>query len=190
MERDRLFIQTMDWLADVSRREPPDEHELLLAAGRLRLLLLDGQRLLDQVNGVRRFDVRFRIVRHSKSAYLAVVLEDKPLMWAAVDGLAPEFAIPGAGPVESVGIEAFLHERVMIYLGEDVTVRDLIDHLANVAGGVHAGKARTPRDQKLNEMGEQITLGGFDAPIRCLRGIAVVVVGALSPLRDAIAAGS
>lgn len=110
-------------------------------------------------------------------------------MWAAMDGLSPELKSYEA-PIESEPLEAFLHERVMIYMGEDVTVRDLIDHLANVAGGVHAGKAREPRNEKLNQMAEDIMLGGIDSPIRCLRGIVVVVAEALRPLRDAIAGGA
>lgn len=189
MDRDRLFVQTVDWLAQVSQRELLDEHELLLASGRLRLLLLDAQRLLDQVNVARKFDIRYRIVRLSQSAYLQEVLKDRPMMWAAVDGLSPDSSAIVA-PIESVPLEAFLHERVMIYMGEDVTVRDLIDHLANVAGGVHAGKAREPHNEKLNQMAEEIMLGGIDSPIRCLRSIVVVVVEALRPLRDAIAGGA
>lgn len=33
MDRDRLFVQTVDWLAEVGHCEPLDEHELLLASG-------------------------------------------------------------------------------------------------------------------------------------------------------------
>lgn len=190
MERDRLFVQTVDWLTDAAQRNPPDEHELLLASGRLRMLLLDRQRLVDQVNASRRFDIRYRIVRLGGSAYTKAVLDLKPMMWVAADGISPEFARPGSGPVESVRLEAFLHERVMIYRGEDVTVCDLIDHLANVAGGVHAGKAREPRDIALNQLSDEIMLGGLDTPILCVRGIAAVVADALRPLRDAIAGGA
>lgn len=190
MDRDRLFVHTVDWLSGVARRNPPNEHELLLASGRLRMLLLDKQPLLHQVNAPRKFDVRFRIVRTGRSAYTKAVLDLKPMMWAVADGIAPAFARPGSGPIESVGLEAFLHERVMIYRGEDVTIRDLIDHLANVAGGVHAGKARDPHNLALNQMSDEIMLGGLDSPIWCLRGVAAVVVDALTPLRDAIAGGS
>lgn len=188
MHRDRLFASTVDWLAEVGSRNPPDEHELLLASGRLRLLLLDSRRLVDQVNAKRRLDIRYRIVRLERGPYMQALLQlpEPMLMWAALDGIAPDLARPGSGPVESVGLREFLRERVMIYQGEDVTVRDLIDHVANVAGGVHAGQARSQRDVKLNEMAEAMILGGVRAPIMCLRGIVVVVVEALQPLRSAV----
>jgi hypothetical protein len=184
MERDRLFVQTIDWLAEVGYRHPPDEHELLLASGRLRLLLLDAGRLVDQVNRTRRFDLRYRILRHGDGPPLQHLLK----LWAVPDGLAPELmGFNHNIPIESVKLEALLHERVMIYEGEDVTVRDLIDHVANVVGGVHAGKALESKDQKLNELAEEVVIQGMDVAVRCLRSIVVVVVEALRPLRDAIA---
>lgn len=189
MERDILFVQTVDWLGTVGRQQPPIEHELLLASGRLRLLLLDSQRLVDQVNMSRRLDLRYRILRHGDGP----PFEESLLFWAVPDGLSPDlvatFAPDHTVPVESVKLDAFLRERVIIYKGEDVTVRDLIDHLANVVGGVHAGKARTARELKLDELAQEVVIQGMDAGIRCLRSIVVVVVEALRPLRDSIVAG-
>lgn len=85
--------------------------------------------------------------------------------------------------------DAFLQERIIIYKGEDVTVRDLIDHLANVAGGVHSGPARTPKQEKLDELAEAVVVQDMDAPLRSLRSVVVVVAEALRPLRDAIVEG-
>jgi hypothetical protein len=183
MDRERLFVQTVDWLDQVARRQPPDEHELLLASGRLRMLLLDAQRLTDQVNKTYSFDIRYRIVR-ARAPVNAAHLE----FWARTDGIAPAERLADAEPrLQEVPVQTFLHELVMIYRGEKVTVRDLIDHLANVVGGVHAGKAREERDLKLNQLAESLSLGGMSPGIRAVRGIVVVVAEALKPLRDAIA---
>lgn len=151
------------------------------------MLLLDAQRLVDQVNRAYKFDIRYRIVRTGPP----MLPGGGPDFWTVGDGLAPKLMedFPLPLHIESVGLEAFLHERVMIYAGEDVTVRDLIDHVANVVGGVHAGKAREVRDLKLNELAEETALGGMDAPIFVLRAIVLVVAEALRPLRDAIEAG-
>jgi hypothetical protein len=46
----RLFVETVDWLDEIGKRQPPDEYELLIASGRLRLLLLDDSPLVHQVN--------------------------------------------------------------------------------------------------------------------------------------------
>lgn len=184
VDRDRLFVATVDWLDGVVKA--PDEHQLLLASGRLRLLLLDDSRLVDQVNRSRRFQIRFRILRHRESPPFPDLLT----LWALPDGLSPGHVPPNHTiPVESVPREAFLHERIMIYRGEDVTVAELISHTANVVGGVHAGASRTDKQQKLDDLGEEISISGMHPGIRCIRGIAAVVVEALHPLRDAIVAG-
>ena len=188
MDPDRVFVQTVDWLAQVGQREPADEHELLIASGRLRLLLLDGGRLVDQVNRSRRFDLRYRILRGREGP----PFDDEGLLfWALVDGLSPDLmgeAAPGQ-IVESVKLDAFLHERVMIYQGEDVTVRDLINHVANVVGGVHAGKVLSPKDATLDDMAQAAVIQGMNPAIRCLHSIVLIAVEALRPLRDAIAGG-
>lgn len=178
-----MFVQTFDWLAEIGSRAPPDEYELVVASGRLRLLLLDARRLVDQVNASRRLDIRYRILRHGDGPPLQHLLR----FWAVPDGLSPALAPPGHNiPIEDVKLATFLRERVIIYEGEHVSVRDLIDHVANVAGGVHAGKPRDPRDLKLEALAEEIVVHGMSVAIRCLRGIVIVVVDALRPLRAAV----
>jgi hypothetical protein len=106
--------------------------------------------------------------------------------WFIGDGLSPELMAEFPGPIESVGLQV----RVMIWEGEDITVRDLIDHVANVVGGVHAGKPLDAKQMKLNGLAQIASFGGMDSVIFCLRSIVLVVVEALRPLRDAIVEGS
>jgi hypothetical protein len=106
MDRRKLFVQTVDWLAEAGDRQPPNEHELLLASGRIRLLLLDKTRLVDQVNASYRFDIRYRIVRSGPPP--------GAVFRSIMDGLSPSHMLPISRPIESVGLEAFLHERVML----------------------------------------------------------------------------
>jgi hypothetical protein len=80
-------------------------------------------------------------------------------LWAVPDGLSPDIAPAGHRiPIEEVDLDTFLRERIMVLDGTDVTVLEVIRHLANVAGGVHSGSARDPVDRQLQEMGEQMML--------------------------------
>jgi len=186
MNADQLFVTTFDWIDNAIHREPLDQYELLLTAGRLRLLLLDENTLIEQVNQQRRFQLRFAILRHGDGPPLQELIE----LWCVPDGLAPSLMAFGHNvPIETVSRSVFLHERIMIYQGEDVSVHDLIRHLAHVAGGVHSRNPATPKEEKLNDLAENILLQGVEAPIRCLRGVAAVVLETLRPVRDAILAG-
>ena len=180
MDVARLFVETVDWLDEIGKGQPP-EYGLLMASGRLRLLLLDDSPLVHQVNRHHRLKVRFRILRHGDPP-----MKEALKLWAVPDGLSPDIAPAGHRiPIEEVNLDTFLRERIMIIDGTDVTVVELIRHLANVAGGVHAGSARDPVDRQLEEMGELMMLQGVNVVARCLRGIVQVVVSALRPLREA-----
>lgn len=186
VDRDRLFLATLGFIETAVTRMPPDEHELLLLSGRLRMLLMDDEPLLDTVNRGRGFKLRFRILRHDYSQ----IPVPGWLLWATPDGLSPDLAPRGHKiPIELVSRTVFMHETVMNYKGEDVTVYDLIHHTANMAGGVHAGSSGTDKARLLDELAEGIALQGVPAGTRCLRGIAAVVLATARPLRDAILAG-
>lgn len=59
VDADRLFVHT---LTDLEQRGcATDEYTVLMAAALLRKLLLDGTRLMDQVNAKHKLEPRFRI---------------------------------------------------------------------------------------------------------------------------------
>ena len=71
--------------------------------------------------------------------------------------------------------------------GHSITVRDLIGHLANVGGAVHAGEPRTDKQRALTEVAQQIKIGGYDPDIRALQAVARVVLRGLRELRQQVA---
>lgn len=187
LDRDALFVSKVDWLDRIAKRSPPDPAELLIASGQIRLLITDRTRLLDQVNGSRNFDIRFRVLDNRNP----IAVLSGATFWAVQDGLAPALDPNNKRNREilSLSCDAFLQERVMVYVGEDVTVKDLVRFCAHTAGGVHAGDpegGNVGKEAKLADLGERILVGGMDPAVRSLRGIALVVVEALRPLRDSI----
>lgn len=75
---DQLFIHT---LRDLERRTAAtDEYEVLLSAALLRKLLLDQERLMDQVNRRYSLDLRFRI--SDVSPFEQKIWDSTPTFWA------------------------------------------------------------------------------------------------------------
>ena len=188
MEPDRLFVETLDELARATRGPGVTEYELVVASGRLRLLLLDDHRLVDQVNrdASRRLKIRYRIFVHGGGP--PAPLREGLLFWAVPDGISPLIAArqPVQIPVAEVPLADFLAEIVMLFRGEAITVRDLISHVANSAGGVHSGPGRGPHSGLLRDLETTVGIAGMDAATRCLRGVIMVTVEALRPLRERV----
>jgi hypothetical protein len=185
MNRDTLFVRTLDDLAERTRPSA-DEYDVLLSAGLIRKLILDESPLVDQVNRDRRVRIRYRISQ--PGPYEQMIVAEGPLYWSIQDGLDPETNLT-ASPVEEVTRDAFLARVVMYVGGKDITVRDTILHTANVVGAVHAGKPHPSREETgrlLENMAAQLQIGGCRPDVRSLQAIGRVVVRALAPLRERI----
>jgi hypothetical protein len=176
-----LFKEALDELAKRTL-SGTSEYDLVKASALLRLLLLDDQPLMDQVNRTRRLDIRFAVGR---TPYTDVVMAAKPIVYARGDGLDPGTGIPSTVAVP-LKRDAFLREVVIFYEGHVATVHDVIDYLAHVEGGVHRGIARDGKAKALKAMSEQIALGGYPLGAQSVRAIARVVINALQPLRESV----
>jgi hypothetical protein len=121
-----------------------------------------------------------------------LILSEGPVYWSLEDGIDPD-GTPGPpglqNPFEATR-DQLLGREVMRLQGEPVTVRGLIDQLANVEGAVHSGTPQNRRQELLSEVSRRIFIGGLPAGIRQLRSIGRVVHRGLEPLRDAIATGT
>jgi len=178
----RLFEYT---LRDLKQRTTAtEEYEVLMSAALLRKLLLDGGRLMDQVNRSHRLDLRFRI--SGVSPYEQLMYEQSPMFWAIEDALDPESPLTYA-PFDATRDE-FLKRRVMRFAGSWITVRDVIDQLANIDGAVHSGKAKDERQRALQAAASFYNRGGLPGVVSQVRLIGRITVEGLSPLRDAVVA--
>jgi hypothetical protein len=181
VEPNRLFLETC---ADLESRLPRlDEYGILRAAALMRQLLLDDQRLVDQVNRTARLKLVFD-VRDSRN-YMQMVIGDGAAFYSVEDGLDPATGRPGS--TVELNRDQFLKWQVMFVDGHYVTIHDVIDQLAHIEGGVHVGTAKTGKEKALAEAGKTFGIGGLPAGIRMTAAIARVVLKALRPLRDQVA---
>ncbi|GAA2370743.1 hypothetical protein Cme02nite_45150 [Catellatospora methionotrophica] len=186
MDDGQLFVHT---LRDLDRRTAlSDEYEVLMGAALLRKLLLDQTRVMDRVNRQFKLKLRFRYVGSGPMEEL--ILSRKPVFWAIDDALDPEQGAP-FGPVVDATLDQFLARPLMLFQNEMITVRDVIDQLANVEGAVHRSTAREGREKMLQAAGQFYSRNGLSGVVSQVRLIGRITVRGLKPLHDAvIAAGS
>lgn len=177
MDRDQLFLQTLEDLRKKTDSEAID-YEMLMSAALLRKLLINGSPLLHEVNRHRREKIRFLV--SPEDAYTRMVLEDAPVFWGKYEAISPRLGQSRAG--EEVDLDGFLATRVMLVRSVNVSVQDVIRHVSHLEGAVHAGHPKDDRDALLHAVNAELQVGGVGAVVRTLRGIAAVVLDGLEPL--------
>ena len=165
MDVEQLFVRT---LADLGNRiVATDEYEVLMSAGLLRKLLMEGITLVDKVNS--RYKLRIRYPMNDVSAYERIIYEDAPVLWSLLEGIDPDCPIaqmPGMRAPIHATREQLLARRVMRTCGTWITVRDLIDQLAHIDGAVHSHEPKSERELILQAAAQFFHLGRVAA--RCL----------------------
>lgn len=190
MEPDRVFVRKLDDLRTRTDQSnlaaaADADYDILMAAPLLRELLLGDPPLIHTVNRTRRLKIRFEVV--SRSPYEDAVLADRPVFYARANAFYPKAKLP-TDVVRAVSLDEFLREMVIVSQGSVITVRDLIDYIANAAGAVHFGDPRKDKRPILAALDQQLKLGGVETTLRCLLGVAWVVLDALDPLTKMVVA--
>jgi hypothetical protein len=157
-----------------------------MAAPLLRKLLLDQSSLVDQVNRERRHKITYTI--NDRSGPLSAPGVPRPIFWSVQDGLDPETSVPQLSRPIEVKLDQLLARPVMLVGEQEISVRDLIDHVSHVAGAVHAGQPRHEREQALQAAAEEIQVGGYPPDVRALQAVGRVVLKGLRPLSDHVRA--
>ncbi len=179
MHPDLIFTQTLDDITNVI--ETPDSYRILRSSALLRQLLVDGNRLVDVVNRESKLKIQFRIADSWETPYTKLVLEDGPVFFAVLDGLSPDTVLSKGVPIKELSRDEFLSHRVVFTNGQYITVRDIVDHCANVMGGVHLGAPKQGSQKSLSNL-QNITIGGASISIRQLLPVLRIVRVALQPL--------
>lgn len=163
MDLEQIFLGK---LADLGRRvEKPDlstrnaEYELLMAAPLLREILFGSPVLIHVANREHRLKVRFRFVSHKP---LPPDLAHLAPMVVTTLGNMPTEAYP-EHLLEDMTLDQFLGAPVAYVLGRAVTVRDVVDYAANVAGGVHLGESTSGNRPTVRAIDEMIRMNGWSA---------------------------
>jgi hypothetical protein len=103
------------------------------------------------------------------------------------DGFDPATAVIAPAPVQ-MKRDALLSQMVLVYRGQELTVRDLIDYVAHVAGGVHFKAPKSDQQAAAHALATQIAVGGYPAGTRTLLAVGRVVVRGLEPLEERLCA--
>jgi hypothetical protein len=177
---DRLFVHTLRDLEE--RTASTDEYTVLMSAALLRKLLLDESRLVDQVNRAHRLKLRYRI--SDVSPWEKLLLDDNPVFWTIEDALDPDSPFAYA-PCDATR-DQFLARQVMYFSGSRITVRDVIDQLANIEGGVHSGSPKDDRQRALQAAAQFYSRAGLPGAVNQTRLIGRITVRGLRPLYDAV----
>lgn len=136
------------------------------------------------VNQELRMKIRFDVAVNSE--YERLVLEDSPVFFARGDGLYPGTNML-KHEVRTLNLDKFLREMVMIINGEKISVRDLIDYVANAAGAVHFGNPEKGKRALLAALDQELGIGGMEAAPKTLIGVGRIVVDAFEPLEQQLA---
>jgi hypothetical protein len=149
MDAEGLFQRVVEEL-ESRVSEPLDEYDLMRASGLLRLLLLDGHRLIDHVGiGSRLTFELFPPV----GVYITPGSDTGIFERAGIYRLEP---VPGSR-VHQLSLEQFLARTALNTSVGDFTVRQVIRCAAIALGGVHFGKSQDPEEQQLADLSRRMS---------------------------------
>jgi hypothetical protein len=174
MDAEPLFLQRCGQL--VALVQGDSEIDLLDIGAILRQLLLDKNKLMDAANK-ERIKPKFHV---GLSNFGPDEHADKAL-WTMVDGIDPEVRSAQA-PSAELGRDDFLNLVVINNFGKTITIRDIIDHAANVAGGVHLDPR--PKRTPIAEVDRKVIIQGYPIAAYHMRAIAKVILRGLQPIID------
>jgi hypothetical protein len=180
MEANRLFLERCRQIETLAQSNA--EIDLLDLAARLRQVFLDGDSLVHQVNREHHLKLAFVVgqFRSTPDAHVTIA--------SLEDGLDPDTRPPGL-PSKEVNLDGFMGHVVLYLKGHAHSVRDIIKHASDAAGGVH--RTDSPREQhkKIAEFSAGCGIGGLPAAIGQLKVIARVALKGLRPLIEATQRG-
>jgi len=182
---ENLFLATISDLA--TRARSNNAYELLQSAALLRKLLLDGNRLLDLANREHRLKIMFD-VRGYLPPSEPTPGKFKAAMMVLGDMIDPQVMPQHAGGIRQVNRDGLL-KTVVAFAGTSwLTIHDVIDFEAHVAGAVHVGTPQTDAEKATAALASFVHLGGLRPSLMELRAISRVVLRGVEPLNAAIEA--
>ena len=169
-EEEHLFLGTV---ADIQQKlQDGSKYAIIRAAGLLRQLFLDSTPLMVKVNSLHRLKLTFTIL--DPSFELPIPVQEQ---WKNPD----PSGFPGARTVQ-VTLQQLLKTEILLFGGQVATVKDLITACANVKGGIHLGRARTPGVETIVSFDKVFGLLGDELSVFGLSGLCRVALNGLKPL--------
>jgi hypothetical protein len=181
ISNEQRFIWDIDDLREIIKN--PEPRNLLAASAILRRLLTDsGEPLLHKVARERDFQPRFIVTGNAVDPALENAVFSNPnLILHARDPSAGQ--MDGSLPTRSLGLDDFLRERIFHIGQTPITIKELINYVANVGGGVHQGSPRKKGNaQIIHASTDRILINDQPYPLQSMANIGQITLNALLPL--------
>lgn len=182
MNIQQLFNGTLDELNE--RINKGSEYDILLLSGLLRKLLLDGDASLIYQLKKKGESIKFRVnIReplHRRMTNLFTPSDLISYSWLCESGLDPDIADKRREyKPQEVSLDTFLKIVVIFTKGQEITIKQLITHLANKEGGIHKQRKKFSIEEwknlLLKELSELIGIANLPAGFNTLKTIAIIV---------------
>jgi hypothetical protein len=174
MKEEVLFIRTLD---DIHRSiNSNDEYDVLRASALIRQLFLDGSKsLIDRVNRKYGHKLEFEIVKQTPPDFDFNI-------WVAIDGIDPR-AMPLEFPRVRENRDSFFGTIVAVIEGHEYSIRELIQFVANVMGGVHSGSLKNEKERKLAQLQDFYIFSDINLVLLFIRAVGRIILESLKPLQ-------
>jgi hypothetical protein len=177
MNEEVLFVRTLDDLHKSINSD--DEYEILRASALIRQLFLDGSNsLVDRVNRKYRHKLEFEVVEQTPPN----IPDSSFNIWAAVDEIDPR-SVPLHFPRIKKKRDGFFGMIVAVIEGHEFSIRELVQFVANVMGGVHSVSLQDEREEKLAQLKELYIFSNISMALLFIRAIGRIILASLKPLQ-------
>ncbi|WP_333862548.1 hypothetical protein [Sphingobacterium sp.] len=177
---EELFLETVNDI--INRYNENKKYSTIKACGLLRLLFIDSNPLVHQINKKIR-EERKKIIKLEFTVCGVgneeLLNKGTRLAWTTPDPIFQRS--------KNVDFKEFLAFPVLFYFGESYTIKDMILICANVMGGVHAGTKTDDREKKLMEVFNdnkivEVLDGSFNMGYDTIDAIIRIAVESMRPI--------
>ncbi|MDN3624858.1 hypothetical protein [Methylobacterium isbiliense] len=183
---EQLFVWDLDKLRQISQN--PHPRNLLDGSAILRRLLTDSSGpLLHKAAKGRDFKPIFRVIGSPEGDRLLEDIFASGAVTFRYSNPDPDALKEGAGM--QLGLDGFLARKIHFVDGKPITIKEVINFCANVAGGVHAGQpSRRDNAEVLYNNSSNVLVNGKPFPVESIRSIIDITIQALEPLYERLRA--
>ena len=153
----------------------PSESNLVEASVCLRRLLLDRPRpLIHKVNDHYKIKLYFYVAKN--------IFDKLPPAFSPTFAFSNPSAYHPQLQNQKLNFREFLSHKLIIANGESLSVKDIINYVANIAGGVHAGDPLTIKENAISQLSESVYISDIPFPSSVLKMIIKVVLDSFSAI--------
>lgn len=176
---EEIFIRTYDDIERILNIQ--DAYKRLKMAACLRQLFVEGRPLVDVVN--QRLQIKLKFTVNDFVNEAKQINSDEINIYGlniVPTPTTPEFL------KKELTANKFLAMPLFVTDTRTITVRQVISHLANKAGGVHYDPTRKQEDLDFENIMKKLPNGGLEEISDAINAIAIIALRGLAPLKEAI----